>query len=250
MLNAFGHRCVVAIRSTMQVEDKLNRIVNDGEEPGDTVDFLITAQVGVIKEAAELMGLSSTVIRCDRLLTVVEFTKLPKIRQHIEEIRVQFEDDLRSKHFLHVDKDLVPLWDRSDLFGQDVSAKFKAASSDIQSAGNCLALGQGTACVFHLMRAMEIAVRTLSKRLNVTITPQTTWRQMTGQMDDKIRKMSDKTERLKRKKNDWEGARANLHHVGSVWRNNTMHPATSYTPSQAKDVFSAVRVFMADLARL
>jgi hypothetical protein len=97
---------------------------------------------------------------------------------------------------------------------------------------------------------MEVAVRALSKRLHVTITPQTTWRQMTGQMDDKIKKMPEKTTAAKHKKNDWEAARANLHHVGSVWRNNTMHPATSYTPSQARDVFNAVRVFMAGLAAL
>ena len=47
-----------------------------------------------------------------------------------------------------------------------------------------------------------------------------------------------------------EAARANLHHVGSVWRNNTMHPAGSYTQSQALDVFNAVRVFMSGLAAL
>jgi hypothetical protein len=101
-----------------------------------------------------------------------------------------------------------------------------------------------------LMRAMEIAVRQLSKRMKVTITPQTTWRQMTGNMDHKIKAMPERTDPQKRKKNDWEAARANLHHVGSVWRNNTMHPATSYTRSQAHDVLTAVRVFMAGLAEL
>jgi hypothetical protein len=73
---------------------------------------------------------------------------------------------------------------------------------------------------------------------------------MTGQMDDKIKKMPETTDVQKRKKNNWEAARANLHHVGSVWRNNTMHPATSYTPSQAHDVINAVRVFMCGLCEL
>jgi len=90
----------------------------------------------------------------------------------------------------------------------------------------------------------------LATRLKITITPQTTWRQMTGNMDPKIKAMPDATELLKRKKNDWEAARANLHHVGSVWRNNTMHPAVSYTQSQARDVLNAVRVFMNGLADL
>jgi hypothetical protein len=69
----------------------------------------------------------------------------------------------------------------------------------------------------HQLRAMEVAVRKLSKRLKVTITPQTTWRQMTGRMDDKIKGMPEATDTQKRKKNKWEEARANLHHVGSVY---------------------------------
>jgi hypothetical protein len=77
------------------------------------------------------------------------------------------------------------------------------------------------------MRAMEAAVRHLVKRLKVTIKPQTTWRQMTAQMDDKIKKQPEATDKQKNKKNEWEAARANLHHVGSVWRNKTTHPAAT-----------------------
>jgi hypothetical protein len=73
---------------------------------------------------------------------------------------------------------------------------------------------------------------------------------MTGNMDPKIKAMPETTERQKRKKNDWEAARANLHHVGSVWRNNTMHPAAFYTTPQAFDILNAVRVFMNGLCDL
>jgi hypothetical protein len=97
---------------------------------------------------------------------------------------------------------------------------------------------------------MEVAVRRLSVRLKITVNHKTTWRILTHAMDGKIDKMPETSVRLKQKKTSWEGARANLHLVGSVWRNGTMHPATSYTPSQAKDVFDACRVFMSALARL
>jgi hypothetical protein len=49
------------------------------------------------------------------------------------------------------------------------------------------------------MRAMEAAVQKLRGRVGVTITPQTTWRQLTGNMEDEIKKMPDKTERQQRK---------------------------------------------------
>jgi hypothetical protein len=260
MLELYGHHCAIAVRSCMEVERDLAAVLSADPKSAVNIEtetlsrnpaFFIPLQVRLVKEVAESMQLHSTLTRCNRLLLVIEVEpSLAKVAQQLEEIRRQFEDDLRRRHFLSVSEEDLKFWDKDHLFGETVSRKFTRASWDIKNAGNCLALGQGTACVFHLMRAMEVAVRKLAKKMNVTITPQSTWRKMTGLMDDKIKKMPDTTDRLKRKKNDWEGARANLHHVGSVWRNNTMHPATSYTPSQAQDVFNAVRVFMVDICKL
>jgi hypothetical protein len=159
-------------------------------------------------------------------------------------------DELNSEYYFQIDRRDVRFYGQREPFGQIVAQKFKAATDDIERAGNCLALREPTACIFHLMRAMEIAVRKLGAKVNVTITPQSTWRLITGAMDAKIKGMPDATDLQKRKKNAWEGARANLHQVGSVWRNNTMHPATAYTPSQALDVYGAVRVFMNGLCAL
>ena len=131
-----------------------------------------------------------------------------------------------------------------------MAKKFKNAAADIEKAGDCLAMQQPTACIFHLMRAMEVVVRKLGRRLNMKITPKTTWRQITGNMDQKIAKMPDATSSQLHKKNAWEATRSNLHHVGSVWRNNTMHPAVSYTPAQALDVLNATRVFMNSFCEL
>ena len=126
--------------------------------------------------------------------------------------------------------------------------KFRKAAADVESAGTCLAVQQPTACVFHLMRAMEVAVRQLGKRLKVKITPGTTWRSMTGQMDAIIKNMPKATNAQHKRKNKLEEAIVNLHHVGSVWRNNTMHPAA--TQDEARDVFNATRVFMNGLCDL
>lgn len=136
------------------------------------------------------------------------------------------------------------------IFAGPAWEKFDAARDDLAEAVNCVALERPTAGVFHLMRAMEIAVRKLSKRRKVTISTKTTWRVMTHAMDGKIAKMKDKTPAQLQRKNNWEASRANLHHVGSVWRNNTMHPAKSYSQSQAKEILEAVRVFMNGLAEL
>jgi hypothetical protein len=253
MLDLYGYRFVALLRQMCIVEAGLrNMLAND---PGalapalDSAANLPALAVNVASSLADELNLESTKHQINTLRRVSYLRlSLDHFLDEINQLEVRIEEDLRGRKFLFMDPALSGYWDQPDFFG--LGAKFKDAQADIKEAGNCLALSQGTACLFHLMRAMEVAVRRLSKRLNVTITPHTTWRQMTGLMDDQIRKKPENTAVLKRKKNDWEAARANLHHVGSVWRNNTMHPATTYTPSQARDVFQAVRVFMTALAAL
>jgi hypothetical protein len=186
----------------------------------------------------------------DRFQAALSNESHAKLSQRCDHLRHRIQDELENEFYLQVDRQDVQFYEKADLFGTLVTAKFPKATNDIKNAGNCIGTQQPDACIFHLMRAMEIAVRQLGRRLRITITPQSTWRQMTHLMDDKIKRMPEATERQKRKKNDWEGARANLHQVGSVWRNTTMHPATSYTRSQARDIFNAVRVFMSALCAL
>ena len=218
------------------------------------VEATTKVAINLMREASDLAGINikPDVDRLEQLIWPphpnMPLTGGGGIATSITHLLSRLQDELSAQHFVRVAD--ASLYGRTDLFGPAVAKKFKAATADIENAGNCLAVGQATACVFHLMRAMEIAVRQLGKRLKVTITPQTTWRQMTGNMDPKIKAMPEATERQKKKKNDWEAARSNLHHVGSVWRNNTMHPAASYTQSQARDVINAVRVFMNGLCAL
>jgi hypothetical protein len=207
--------------------------------------------LGNLKRVAILSDLNQELgPELDRFQTALRGPNLADIKSRAEHLRNHIYDELENEHYFQVDRFEVRFYDQKEAFGPKVASKFKAAVPDIENAGNCIALQQPDACVFHLMRAMEVAVRKLGRRVNVTITPQTTWRQITGAMDAKIRAMPETTDKQKHKKNDWEAARANLHQVGSVWRNTTMHPATSYTRGQARDVFEAVRVFMSGLCEL
>src|SRR5207302_822968 len=104
--------------------------------------------------------------------------------------------------------------------------------------------------VFHLMRAMEVAVKKLGKRLTITIHPKDTWGLIVGRMTPKIAAMKDDTPARKDKKDAWSEAAANLHHVGQATRNGTMHPKKTYTPQQSREVYDAVRAFMTALAAL
>ena len=186
----------------------------------------------------------------DRFNTALQSEPLADIARRCDHLKNRILDELAHEFYFKVHRGDIQLYGQKLPFGTAVAKKFKRAAPEIIHASNCLALRQPTACVFHLMRAMEVVVRQLGKRLHLTISSQTTWGQLTNQMDPIIGRMPAATNAQRRKKEKWEEARVNLHHVRSVWRNSTMHPANSYTNDQARHIFSATRVFMNGLCNL
>jgi hypothetical protein len=53
-------------------------------------------------------------------------------------------------------------------FGDKVNAAFPSASDEINEANRCLAVEADTACVFHMMRAVEYAMRGLARGVGIT----------------------------------------------------------------------------------
>jgi hypothetical protein len=58
---------------------------------------------------------------------------------------------------LYIKADLLNYYTGKNLFGDDVDSKFPSTKEDIENAGKCIGVGQDTAAVFHIMRAMEAA---------------------------------------------------------------------------------------------
>jgi hypothetical protein len=257
MVDLYGLRICAIFENVNRLKEHLQRVSPPG---ANAPQFELNPQNGVsvenlivlnAKSLAEDLDMQSTKYQLNTLFRISATNRpMNEFIDGLDQLLIRIQEDLRSKSFLFVPASMAEYYDRNDLFGDDVPKKFKGTGAEIRSAGNCLAAGEATACIFHLMRAMEKAVRSLGRRLGATITPKTTWRQITEQMDNKIKRMPEVNNKQKHKKNNWEQARINLHHVGSVWRNNTMHPAASYTQSQAVEVFSAVRVFMIGLTAL
>lgn len=73
-----------------------------------------------------------------------------------------FHDHWQWK-FVAVNPSYTKYIDNDTLFGEQVHAAFPDSCKDICEAGNCLAAGCGTACVFHLMRAAEFTLRSLAR---------------------------------------------------------------------------------------
>jgi hypothetical protein len=136
------------------------------------------------------------------------------------------------------------------LFGPEANSAFPGlVAEDISEAGKCLALDRGTACVFHLTRAMEAVVQRLGAKLGVTLIDKNNvdldWGVIVANMKVNVEAMPKGPA-----KDKWSEALTLLVHVKQAWRHPTMHPKRHYTPEEAASIFDAVRSFMRHLAGL
>jgi hypothetical protein len=156
---------------------------------------------------------------------------------------------LSNEFYFHVDGSDVPLYMASEPFGASVSKKFPKAIEDISEAAKCLAFQRCTASVFHLMRVMEIGVRTLGRKLKVSVDVENeTWYQIMEHVDGAIRKLPAQTANNKRRKAELAAISANLNAVRIAQRNEVMHPKQTYTREEAHAVYRATKAFMDHLA--
>src|SRR5258708_2232781 len=86
----------------------------------------------------------------------------------INELRSRITDELENAYFLHLTEAESVAFEASDPYGNAVFIAFPSANDDIVEASKCLGLGRSTACVMHLMRAAEVALKTLPATVGVT----------------------------------------------------------------------------------
>jgi hypothetical protein len=167
------------------------------------------------------------------------------LRQALKELRTRIVDELADRMVFSISSENAALLDDSaPLFGAEVAAKLPGTAEDISEAGQCLALNRPTASVFHLMRVMEIGVQVLGSHLGVHLAVDKNWQNILNEMNKAIKALDQKDAKTKA----YAGISSNLYNVKLAWRNEVMHPKQTYTPDEAKKVFTAVDGFMRDLA--
>lgn len=209
----------------------------------------IGASLGLLTKHAQRLDLRSVSRQCQRIADYIHDEKEEvthvRLRQMLIDVLQRTGDDLEGRFFLVVPPEYVDLYrQQTPIFGAVVADKFPRASEDVSEAGKCLALDRSTACVFHLMRAMEGAVQALSTKLSIP-KPEREWGKLLSDISTKIEAMPKGDER-----NRWSQSFTHLYHVKQAWRNDTMHPKQTYTFAEAKAIFDAVKVFMHHLATL
>ena len=167
----------------------------------------------------------------------------------LEALKERIEEELEDCALYYLDSPSAELIETgASVFGSDVANKFPESITDLGEATQCLGLSRNTACVFHLMRAMEQALYVIGNRFDAAILDKNdrllTWGQILYNVNDKVQEMPHGEDR-----NNWSSILALLYHVKDCWRNSTMHPRDTYSNQEAHEVFMAVKAFLNRLAR-
>jgi hypothetical protein len=220
-----------------------------GHPPNDKI---IAGTLGELHDECKRIGIKSVEKQVQRIKDahLAGQMNVDMWKNMLYELYNRLRDDLEARVFLSVEEDLCEYYKQTTpAFGATVERTFPQISEDVSEAGKCLALGRCTACVFHLMRAMEAVVKVLGDKLNVTVIDKNNvdleWGKILSNIEDKVAQMP-KGEM----KDRWSAAFSLLLHTKIAWRNPTMHPKQTYTPEQSRDVFNATRAFIVQLSAL
>lgn len=155
-------------------------------------------------------------------------------------LRKYFEvEPERSKHYI----DAEP-------FGPVVASSFPSTSFDGIEARRCFALARNTACVFHLMRVMEIGLTVFANRFIVP-SDHTNWHNIIEGIEKAVRNMGadpNKSAHWKDEQEFYSQAASHFMVTKDAWRNHTAHARGKYTDEEAETILINVRGFMQRLA--
>ena len=156
-------------------------------------------------------------------------------------------DELLARRAFMIPTNKVDYYEsRTPLFGDEIRDRFPSTTFEIDEAGKCFALGRWTACVFHLMRVMEIGIQATARNLGVpdpAKPSERNWGAILRAMNAAISQKPAGAER-----DFLQSTYALLDAVRNAWRNSTMHVENKYIEDEAADILGAVRGFMRKIA--
>lgn len=175
-----------------------------------------------------------------------------KLSALILELRNRISDEISRHLFMHIPMKQAEYHDHAALFGQEIRNRFPKANKEITEAGNCYAAGNNTACVFHLMRAVELGVRPIVRQLRVNLPRPAElceWGQLVGGMEDALKKLPKRTSTAASARSEfYSHALAQFRNFKDAWRNHVAHTRTSYNEHQAMSIMVNTRHFFEHIA--
>lgn len=153
---------------------------------------------------------------------------------------------LNHRKFFEPEPQYARYFENPKLFGDQVFAAFPSATDDIAEAGTCLALERATACVMHLMRASEVALKALAN--SVGAGRQSDWGGYIREIYKELEKQVKAAGAATSDHQFYAEAAAQIDNVKRARRNPSMHVDKSYSQPRAEEILLATKSLMSHLA--
>lgn len=236
-----AHRNLVAYSAAGHTEDVIMRT-----GPGDNLYEKIKALGDFLREHDLELSTDRAEVILEKMRAGVHRSE---VSDDVGDLNNRIRDELKRRTLLIISSKSRQFFDQNaaPLFGDEVFNKFVDSADDIAEAGKCLALERSTAAVFHLMRAMEAAVKILGEKLEATVMDANgeflPWGKIVANIKPKIDAMPRGPGQ-----DAWLELHAMLHSVNRAFRTKTAHPVRKYSMDDAEKAFSAAKAFMQEMA--
>ena len=206
----------------------------------NVIAFCATTELVSAKAAAErLLGEVET--------GVLSFKSLGSM---LDDVRLRMFDELKAREVVELTPREAEHYSQPRKGWELVIEKLPSITSEIEEARKCFALSRHTACVFHLMRVLEPALKSVADALGIK-KHSPAWNAYLAAMPKAIEgQFPDKTKAHAEKREYYSSLEAQLRAIKTAWRNPTMHDvAKVYTEEMAEELMTHVRSFMREAAR-
>jgi hypothetical protein len=171
--------------------------------------------------------------------------------RHLNTLVAAIEIELRGRSVIAIRPEHTDYYTGKKFFDPDVYTKFPSASFDFSEAGKAFALSRYTACVFHLMRVLEIGINAVRQCLAIPDpikAADRNWGVALRNVKNELDRRQSKLWQDARDKEVFEEIYVSLDAVRNPWRNATMHVENTYTEQDADHILVVVCGFMRALA--
>lgn len=192
-------------------------------------------------------------LQLERTKGRVEHANSEELIVLLRELHNNLLAELTSAWFLMIKADRREFYEmRAAPFGDNVASAFGDANRDIAAASRCYALDEWTACVFHLMRALEHGLRIMAKKVGLSAEAMAheNWKNIIDQVEKKIREIEGEPkspEKIERTR-VFSAAAVQFRYFKDAWRNHVSHSHASYDEREADTIYTHVKAFMGQMA--
>jgi len=220
----------------------------DDAVPTERIWEILRDRISEVGKTLEVMDLPVCLHKVAKVKSYIEGKeKIPAISRAFTVLVETIPEELSGRIFLYLTPTEKQLFENMFPFGREVTVAFPSAIFDLVESSKCLALGRGTASVYHLMGALEPCLKAMAAALQVQI-KDPNWGPVIDDLQKKVETLPG-TQDPKSDRSFYSDALANLSLIKTAWRNHCNHARAKYTEEEATQIYGAIKSFMRNLSQ-